>query len=247
MNNLLALHLKRFGVQRVFGRIFRVRSRVRVAALTAVMALALVPLSTSAGITSFTGTFTGDDEVFSTSFTLAVDSVVSARTFSFGGGVNGNGDTIPPGGFPPILSLFFATGTQDLLQLAVGSSNDCSNPDAGQKDPTSGFCWDAFFTTTLPAGSYTVAISQDGNLPNGPGFADGFSETGNPNYTGTDYLGDGSKSFILVTTEQRTGNWAFDLTIPSQGSVPEPATIALLGMGLSGLAYTRRRRQSTPE
>ena len=43
-------------------------------------------------------------------FTVRLSSMVQAITFSYGGGVNGNGLAISPGGFEPDLSLFDAPG-----------------------------------------------------------------------------------------------------------------------------------------
>jgi hypothetical protein len=42
--------------------------------------------------------------------TVAASSTVQAITFSYGGGTNGNGMAIAPGGFEPYLSLFDASG-----------------------------------------------------------------------------------------------------------------------------------------
>ena len=44
-------------------------------------------------------------------FTVAASSMVQAITFSYGGGTNGNGLAIGPGGFEPYLSLFDASGS----------------------------------------------------------------------------------------------------------------------------------------
>lgn len=191
---------------------------------------------------SFTGTgvdaLTQDDEVKIFPFTFSTVSEVMARTWSFGGGVNGAGDAIPAGGFPTVLALFEASGNQDLLQLAQGSVNGCG-PGA-TTDPVSGFCWDAYLQTTLVAGDYLLTLSQDGNTPIGPVFSDGFLETGNPSYTGVNYLGDDTRRFILIDKSQRSGDWVVDLLItPLQTLVS--GTVWLMLAGFAAWTMGRRR------
>lgn len=210
-------------------------------------ALVICACSAHATVLSFSGTFTFDDDVVLEPFTLAASSQVSARTFSFGGGTNGVPAVIAAGGFAPVLTLFSASGSQDELQSAAGSANNCFTPGHGNVDPASGFCWDAFFDTVLTAGDYVLAISQDDNLANGPGLADGFSQTGNPNYTGVNFLGDASASFILIGGTQRDGHWAADLEFTATGNAaPEPATNALLALGLGTLLGLHRRASRRP-
>lgn len=116
-----------------------------------------------AGTADYSGRLTDDDERFALDFSLAASGPVQVDTRSFAAG-----------GFAPVLSLFDDAG--QLLQLDVGSSHVCAG--AGS------FCWDAQLSLNLAAGAYRLVLTQDGNLPLGPGLADGFSMTGQPDYTG---------------------------------------------------------------
>ena len=75
----------------------------------------------------------------------------------------------------------------------------------------------------LPAGMYTVALSQFANFANGPTLGDGFLGAGNPNFDG------------------RTSAWALDILGADSASVPLPGTLALLMLGLAAAGVTRRR------
>jgi hypothetical protein len=203
----------------------------------AVMALLGIGMGAAQAATqSVQGAFLQDDELFSTSVWLSQDDQLSVQTFSFAGGLNGQGQPIAAGGFAPVLALFAEGG--ELLQLARGSSGACGDPSS--PDPASGFCWDAGFSMALPAGHYTLVLSQDGNEPLGPLLGDGYSQAGTPDYTGLNYLGQPGLHFVQVDASQRSGLWAFDV---QAASVPEPASALLWLLGATGLIVARRRQQ----
>lgn len=206
----------------------------RTAPILAALLLSLGLGSAQADSRSYTGEFLTDDELFITSFTLASDDVFSAFSHSFAGGANAADHSIAAGGFAPVLALF--EDQLGLVQLVRGSSNVCSA--SSTPDPLSGFCWDVQLSMSLTAGHYTLVLSQDGNEPLGPLFSDGYSQAGVPDYTGQLYLGQSGQHFVMVDGSQRSGAFALDI---QAAAIPEPASAALLSLGL--LALLRRRRE----
>jgi hypothetical protein len=183
--------------------------------------------------TNYAGQFSNDDDLFVQAFTLSAGSHVTGVTTSFA-----------QGGFAPVLTVF---GLGGLLVQEVGSAHTCG-AGSGAQDGATGFCWDAVFDTFLTAGDYTLVLSQDGNLAMGSSLADGFTYTGQPDYTGMSYLGTDGIKFLNVDLSQRTGDWALALTIDSLAQVPEPASLALVAIALALMAPSRRRRQlGTPQ
>ena len=69
-------------------------------------------------------------------------------------------------------------------------TENINNTDAGDDgnlvpaDPNTGRRFDVLFDTVLPAGDYTVAITQFSNFANGPNLSDGFVHDGAGNFTG---------------------------------------------------------------
>jgi hypothetical protein len=189
---------------------------------------------------SFTGNFTQDDQMQVLAFAVASGANVTFETFGYAGGTNGAGQIIAEGGFAPDLSLYDASGN------LIGQS-DTGSPAI---DLVTGVAFDVLFTEPLTAGNYSLVLTQDGNFANGPTLADGFSQTGNANFTAA--LGCTNGIFCDMTTANRDGNWAVDINIEvtTSSSVPEPGTVVAPGallllslIGLGGVAKARAVRQ----
>ena len=203
---------------------------------------------------SFRGTFAQDDDVHLFNFSVATESTVTLRTYSYAGGTQADGTVIDAGGFDPILSLFNADG--DLIFL---SDDDESGTAA--VDSTTGQTYDSFLEIDLLAGEYTLALTQYGNFSNTTNLGDGFSQTGNSNYTSNFSRCTTESTFCDFTGDLRTNEWAFDAIgvtpisepdgpdpdkeppVDPPAKVPEPTTTAALALvGLGALVKCRRQK-----
>jgi hypothetical protein len=211
-------------------------SRLCFRASLSLFSAALFSIPLSAATISYTGAFLEDDQAHAFSFTVAAPGTAVFRTLGYAGGVNGEGTTIVAGGFDPILSLFDSTG--DLIGL--------NGDDPGAViDPLTGNGFDSLISTFLTVGDYTLILTENDNLPIGPSLSDGFTRTGQGNFTGPQFAGV-SGAFWDATPSQRNGNWAVDLEGITASAVPEPGTLLTLGTGFFGilLGASRFRRHS---
>jgi hypothetical protein len=198
--------------------------------LVLLLAAAIVPAN--AASFSFTGSFTGGDDVQLFSFSLGTSSTVVMTTLSYAGGVNSAGDTIARGGFDPILTLFDSAGA-----LLLPNDNGFP-PDVGI-DPLTNTAFDSYIELLLTPGSYILALTQYDNFAAGGLLSGGF--------TGTTVLGCSNGVFCDTLGKDRTPEWAVDIRNVDQarvGAVPEPSSIALLGAGLVLAAGRLRKRYS---
>jgi hypothetical protein len=168
--------------------------------------------------------------------------MITLETWSFAGGVNAAGQTIPAGGFAPVLSLFDSSG--NLLSFDNGGVVPGACGPRGI-DPVTGFCLDAYINGLFSAGDYTAVLTEWDNTPNGPTLGDGFVEQGNGNFTGGPFLLNAGTSF------QRTGNWALDIPGDPPTAAPEPASVLLTTVPLAllglGAACRRGRARKTQQ
>ena len=207
------------------------------------LALLLCSLPSMASSFSFTGNFNQDDNLATFVFQLGSTSNVTLLTYGYAGGVNFAGTTVSNGGFDPILSIFSGIGPSAVL---IGTNNDGGCSLVGQDSATSA-CWDSYLSLlSLPAGAYTVVLSQSDNSP-GTTLGDPFSRAGQGNFTGPAFLGSAG-SFIDANPSQRTAAWAVDIngvtSAIEESAVPEPATLVLSGCALGALALARRARST---
>lgn len=202
----------------------------------------------SASSFSFTGTFIQDDQLELFQF-LAPSASVTLATLGYGGGVNAAGATIAAGGLDPVLSLFDATNGLSASSPLIAQD---SAGGAGNMDPDTGLMADELLTLTNlnPTHTYVLVLSEYDNLAAGATYGDGFTKTGQGNFTPNEF-GCSGTAFCDPTASQRTGAWAVDITGVSAasditaGATPEPASILLIGTGFAGLALSRRRKNNS--
>ena len=180
---------------------------------------------------SFQSSFSTDDQVQLFSVVLGSNSTVTFRTYGYAGGTDAAGMIISPGGFDPELTWYMADGTE------IGNNNDggCTHVATYL-----GACLDSYAQVFLTAGSYTVALTESGNDPNGD-LSTGVAEQGNPTFTAT---GACNGPFCDFNGNQLNGKWEVDLLNVTSASgpgstVPEPASILLT---IGGLALFVRNR-----
>ena len=188
-----------------------------------------------ADIFSFSGTFSQDDDVQLFTIVLNSDKTLTVQSFGYGGGTS-NAGSVPAGGFATELSLYDASGLQEIEAQDTTGGTAPSACGPRNIDSVTNFCFDAYITGPLLAGTYILALTEQGN--DGPSFfPDGFPQAGNGNFAG---------GFLdPFDSEQRTNAWALDITgadsaeIPA--AVPEPAVWTYLSF--IALALSRRFRQ----
>ncbi|MET0048587.1 MAG: DVUA0089 family protein, partial [Sedimenticola sp.] len=178
---------------------------------------------------SYTGNFEGDDSRFYTTFGVTTASTVNLTSWGYAGGTNAAGDTIVDGGFDTQLFVFDSSGS------LVASNDDGSSVVSA----SSGLSWDALLSLSLGIDTYTVVLTQFNN-----DFISGDPVTGS-------WSGAGVSNFVDVSGSQRTSAYAFDISgdyitdvTGFQVDVPEPATLTLMGLGLAGIGFARKKKQA---
>ena len=191
----------------------------------------------SANSFSYTGSFVTDDQIQEFLFSLSATSTVTTVTYSYAGGTNQAGASIPEGGFDPWLAIFNSSG-------GLVASNDDGTCGQVGTDSVTGACFDSYISESLSAGSYTLVLSQSDNSPAGGTLGDGYTRTGQTDFTSS--FGCSNGEFCDINADNRTPNWAVDIDNVTSSSLPgaaapEPSTFLLLGAGFTGMVMLRRR------
>jgi hypothetical protein len=185
-------------------------------------------LSCGSGCTLGAGNSDGDFAQYAAvvrPFNVPVTSAVQAVSFSYGGGINGEGTNILEGGLEPYLSLFDASGN-----FLASTFFGVTCPPGANINTGTGSCFDALLDAgTLAPGNYQIAFSayQNMSLAENLGsgtLADGFSGLGNLP-PGLDL------------------HYAFDVILDSPTAVPEPDSYALTIAALLGMYLLNRNRK----
>lgn len=212
--------------------------------------------------TSYVGTLATPESTFETTLTLTSAESVTLQTYGFGGGMNGNGMVIAPGGTDPFLAIFSGTGSgatilTDTSGDTFGTSLDLDNYSSFTGCPPANTVSDFGDTTcgdvtmsfaSLAAGTYTIVLGDGQYIANAV-FDNGTLGEGFTDLTGGAFCNvfDGDTGTPCPNT---TGAYALDVTTSGSGStppppMPEPSALILLAAGLAGIGSVRPRRVRT--
>jgi hypothetical protein len=200
--------------------------------ILAMLGAALVAVQVGSALT-VTGNFSLEENFALIPFTVVTTSTVTMFTTSFADGSKG---------FEPVLTLFNGAGNL-LFQDSTGGTapGGCG---ARVIDPFTGFCLDAYIQQLLTPDNYTLALSESDNIPGGPTLSNGFPQTGNGNFTGSEF-GCGTGGFFLFNCAQRNTDWSVTITGSGLAGAPEPMPMALMSpvLLLPVIVARRRRKQ----
>lgn len=230
-------------------------------AISVLCLLAASAMCLSAESLSYTGTLSTPENIFETTFTLTAADTVTFQTWSFGGGTNAAGQTIAPGGFDPLLTLF--SGSPAAATIALdGSGNALADGDNLYNPPWSfvgncppagtvaigsdSDCGDDFMQTPLAAGTYTLVLSDANYIPNAI-YDNGALSEGFTDWTEGVFQTCDPDSDACISPN---GNYAVDIVSAGQDIqlTPEPPPLPLLLTGLALLAGfgSFNQRRMTP-
>jgi PEP-CTERM motif len=150
------------------------------------------------------------------------------------------GTALYPGGFGIDLNSINLSNGAGTLRVAM-TETDLNWGAPGVTSTHVGGAIGGTTAGTVSYGLYTdnanVAFGTGSTVFTGTGSNPVFSGTGGADINLADPF---SMSLILDITHTRAGATSFDF----EGKVPEPGTTALLGLGLLGLGFSRRRRSA---
>lgn len=218
--------------------------------------------SASAVTFSLTGNLAAPQDEVTLVLDLPFNGGFTLQTYGFGGGTDLASKLISSGGFDPFVGVFegtgvnatFIDGTSDILSNYTSEPNACGPAGTVSVAGYGPQCGDVRLDfPSLTAGLYTIVLSDALYYPTA---ANEFPPA---------YLGDGFTDFTAGASSFQTcydpntcladtGNWALDVNVAEDiasltnvtPTVPEPASFALIGLGLLAVRFAFRRRDTKP-